>query len=86
MDDEKYFTFTNNNMPGNDGYYTVDKSSVSDKVKFKCKLKFENKVLVWVVISDKGISKAVIRDSSGPAINAEVYQRECLPIGIETPF
>ena len=25
MDDEKYFTFSCNNMPGNDGYYTNDK-------------------------------------------------------------
>lgn len=80
MDDEKYFTFTNDNMPGNDGYYTANKKCVPEDVKFKCKLKFEKKILVWVVISEKGISRAVIRDSTGPAINAEVYQRECLPI------
>lgn len=80
MDDEKYFTFTNDNMPGNDSYYTADKDSVPDSIKYKCKLKFEKKVLVWVVISEKGISKALIRDSSGPAISADVYQSQCLPI------
>lgn len=80
MDDEKYFTFTNDNMPGNDGFYTNDKNDVPESVKFKCKLKFEKKVLVWATISEKGISELVIRDSSGPAVSAAVYQQECLPI------
>lgn len=33
-----------------------------------------------MVISDKSISQPVIRPSTGPAINAQAYQRECSPI------
>ena len=32
-----------------------------------------------MTISENGISEPVIRDSIGPAINADVYQNECLP-------
>ena len=41
MDDEKYFTFTHNNMPRNDGFYTRNKENVPDNIKFKTKAKFE---------------------------------------------
>lgn len=40
LDDEKYFTFTND-MSGNDGYYTNDKHSVTERVKFKSKANLE---------------------------------------------
>ena len=34
LDDEKYFTLAADNMPGNAGYYTNDKSTSSDSVRF----------------------------------------------------
>ena len=33
-----------------------------------------------MTISENGISEPVIRDSTGPAISADVYQNESLPI------
>ena len=46
LEDEKYFTFSNTNVPGNSGYYTDDKTSTSAEVRFKLNQKFPPKVLV----------------------------------------
>lgn len=43
MDDESYFTFSGDDMPGNAGFYTQDISSAPDKVRFKSKTKFPKK-------------------------------------------
>lgn len=48
INDEKYFTFTNDNKAGNDGYCTSDKETVPDNVKYVPEQKFEHKILVWV--------------------------------------
>ena len=42
------------------------------------KTKFELKVLVWLVISFKGISASVIRPRGAKAINADIYIDQCL--------
>lgn len=47
MDDEKYFTFSNNNDQTNKGFYTDSLSTTSENVKYSKKSKFEPKVLVW---------------------------------------
>lgn len=39
--------------------------------------KFEEKVLVWIAIGPKGLSKALIR-KSGFAINAKTYLDQCI--------
>jgi hypothetical protein len=44
MDDEKYFTLSNSEMKGNDGFYTDDYQNVPDDVRFKSKKKFEDKI------------------------------------------
>lgn len=84
LDDEKYFTLTGSNMPGNDIFYSSDKSLTPDKVKMKFKHKFEKKVLLYIAISKNGISKAYFRNS-GNAINQYVYQNDCID-GILVPF
>ncbi len=78
MDDEKYFTLNGHNMPGNSGYYTDSKDTVPDSVRFTGKEKFPLKVLVWVAISERGISKPLIRPSKSAAINSAIYIKECL--------
>jgi transposase len=72
-DDETYFTYSGDNMPGNVGYYSNDKKTCPDSVRFIGKEKFPKKVLVWIAISDHGISKPCIRSSKSEAINSEVY-------------
>lgn len=77
LDDESYFTLSHSSIAGNDGYYTSDINSVSPKVKFSKKKKFEKKVLVWIAIGPKGLSRPLIR-KSGYAINQETYLSDCI--------
>ena len=46
LDDEKYFCFGGDEMPGNAGYYTDDKEKCPDNVRFAGKEKFPKKILV----------------------------------------
>lgn len=78
IDDEKYFTFSGHNMPGNAGYYSNDKSNCPDEVRFAGKEKFPTKILVWIAISDRGMSKPLIRPSNAEAIKSDIYISECL--------
>ena len=78
MDDEKYFSFSGHHMPANAGYYSNDKDKCSESVRFAGQQKFAPKVLVWAAISERGISKILIRPQKSPAINAEIYTSECL--------
>jgi hypothetical protein len=78
VDDEKYFPFSGDNMPGNTGYYTMDKSTCPDSVRFAGKDKFPKKMLVWIAISDRGISKPLFRLSKSLAIKSDIYIDECL--------
>ena len=57
MDDEKYFLLQVQSAPTNRGFYTSDKRTTAPQVKFKRTQKFEAKILVWIAISEKGISK-----------------------------
>lgn len=78
VNDEKCFTFSNNDMPQNTGFYTFDKEHASDYVKFKPKEKYEKKILVWLALSAKGISTPFIGTTKGPAVIADVYIEKCL--------
>ncbi|XP_050500950.1 uncharacterized protein LOC126880917 [Diabrotica virgifera virgifera] len=79
MDDEKYFTLSNSEMKGNDGFYTNDYENVPDEIKFKSKKKFGDKILVWCAISEAGfISQPYIGVVRGEALNANIYIQRCL--------
>ncbi|CAF3544917.1 unnamed protein product [Rotaria socialis] len=78
VDDEKYFTFSNDDMPQNVGFYAFGKEDVPDNVKFKTKEKYPKKVLVWLALSAKGISTPYIGSTKGPAITADIYVNKCL--------
>jgi hypothetical protein len=78
MDDEKYFRFSGDRMPGNDGYYTRDKNTCPDDVRFIGEDKFPKQMLVWIAISEDGASKPVIRPVRAEAINQNIYINECL--------
>ena len=63
MNDEKYLIFFGQNMPQNACYYTDNKESCPDNVRFHGIEKYPNKILAHVTISDRGISQALIRPS-----------------------
>lgn len=77
LDDESYFPLSRSQMPGNNVFYTNDISNTPSDIKYKFKKKFENKVMLYIVISDRGVSKPWFKPS-GLAINQEVYQNQCL--------
>ena len=77
MDDEKYFSLSNTSTPGNDIFYTSDKSTAPNQIKYAMKKKFEEKVLVWIAISEEGLSKHYVHKSR-IAISSDIYIRECL--------
>jgi transposase len=56
MDDEKYFLLHNESTAANRGFYTSDPSTTPSAVKFKRTQKFAPKILVWIAISENGIS------------------------------
>jgi len=84
LDDESYFTLTKYQMPGNKIYYTSNQNLTQPNVKLKFKQKFEPKLMLYIVISEREISKPYLR-SSKIAINKEVYINDCLK-GILMPF
>ena len=51
MDDEKYFTLTNEWVSTNRGFYTSAPSITPYNVKFKRTQKYCTKVVVWIAIS-----------------------------------
>ena len=77
LDDESYFTLSNSTLTGNDSYYSNDRTLTPDDVKHYDKSKYEPKVIVWLAISTKGVSKILIRPN-GMAVNQEVYLNECI--------
>ena len=72
MDDESYFDQNGMDFRGNKYYFTLSDQEVPDEVKFKTKQKYPFKVLVWVAISEKGMSGFMIQKSRG-AINSDKY-------------
>jgi len=77
LDDESYFTLSNNKLSGNDSFYSSDISKTPYDVKnWKC-AKYEQKVLVWVAISRFGVSDPFIV-RSGFSINQSVYLNQCI--------
>ncbi|XP_050515006.1 uncharacterized protein LOC126890196 [Diabrotica virgifera virgifera] len=78
MDDEKYFTLSNSEMKGNDGFYTRNVQDAPDEVRFKGKVKFADKILVWCAISEAGVSQPFVGRVRGEAPNADIYIDRCL--------
>lgn len=75
MDDEKYFTFSSTH---NSGYYTIDKNSCPESVRFLGHEKFPGKVLMWIAISERGMSQPYFAPSKSFSVNKNVYINECL--------
>ena len=78
IDDEKYFFFAGDNIPGNSGYYTNVKETCPESVHFVRKEKLPKKLLAWIAVSDRGMSEPLFRTSKAVAINASTYINEFL--------
>jgi transposase len=77
MDDEKYFLLHNESISANRGFYTSDPSAAPPEVKFKCTQKFEPKIMVWVAVSENGISKPFFLEQQ-QAITQTTYLNKCI--------
>lgn len=77
IDDESYFTLNGYDQPNNRGYYASDKSTVDPNIKYKRRKKFAPKILVWIAISNKGISDAYFLPKNG-SIDANIYINQCI--------
>ena len=77
IDDESYFIFKHTNKNSNVGFYSDDAKNAPKNVKYKRKSKFEKKILVWITISPRGISKPFIVPAR-LAINQTVYKNDCI--------
>ena len=76
MDDEEYFLLQDQSAPTNRGFYTSDKRTTAPQVKFKRTKKFEAKILVWIAISEKGISKPFFSKQK-QAVSQTGYLNRC---------
>ena len=77
MDDEKYFLLQDQSAPTNRDFYTSDKCTTAPQVKFKRTQKFEAKILVWIAISEKGISKLFFSKQK-QAVSQTTYLNRCI--------
>lgn len=76
MDDESYFTMDGNEWQGK--HYFEGKRPIDDNIKFVEHTKFPKKVLLWLAISQHGMSEPEFFES-GLAVNSERYINYCLP-------
>ena len=53
IDDESYFTLSNNSQPGNDSFYSDNVQKTPASIKHKLETKYEEKIMVWLAISPK---------------------------------
>lgn len=77
IDDESYFTLSNSTNNKNSGFYTNDISQTPNDVKYYKKGKYEAKLMVWIAISCKGLTRPYMAPS-GMAIDSQTYINKCL--------
>ena len=82
IDDESYFTLGNAVQPGNDIFYSSNVSKTPESVKNKYVKKFEEKLMVWVAISPRGMSEPYFVPN-GLSVNQYVYLEECVKKRLE---
>ena len=76
IDDEAYFPLLCSSVPGNRYYYATARGDAPDAIRQSPQKKFESKVLIWLAISRKGISRAFICHAG--TMNKDVYIKECI--------
>lgn len=74
LDDEKYFGLSG---PVNGMYYARSRESVPDEVRYVQREKYEKKVLMYLAVSERGISEMLLTESR-IAVNQQTYTEQCL--------
>lgn len=74
MDDETYFTLKNDKIPNNSFYYATCSGDAPVKQRTSAHRKFEQKLMMWIAISPKGISKPFFF-KSGEAVHQKTYSQ-----------
>ena len=80
MDDESYFPLKSDNCPGNSGYYKrrdMAKGDVPEEIRFCGQDKYPVKLMVWVAISEHGISEPFFCPRK-VSVNGEIYRSDCI--------
>ena len=77
MDDESYFTLDGTGLPGNDIFYTDNVSKTPNEVRFRRQAKFPAKIMVWAVISRRGI-KLMVFGKKFTSMDNVIYRKKCL--------
>lgn len=75
---------SHSSINGNNNFYSSDRSQTPTSVRFRSKAKFEPKLLVYVCISEKGLSTPFFA-LRGLATNGQIYLKECIKNKLE-PF
>ena len=75
IDDESYLTLSHGTINGNNNFYSSDVSRTLARVRFQPQAEFEEKMLVWTCLSDRGVSKHYFVPS-GLAVNQNIYLEE----------
>jgi hypothetical protein len=78
MDDRSYFTIDGNEWQ-QQSYYESEDHPATEDAKFNRKTKFSAKVLLWLAVSECGISELVFFKAS-LAVTKEVYLSKCLAV------
>jgi hypothetical protein len=76
IDDESYITLDGNEWQSQD-YYYHESSSTSDEVRNIAQQKFPEKVLMWLCISERRMSKLKFF-KSGLGIKGDTYSTQCI--------
>jgi hypothetical protein len=78
MDDESYFMVDGSEWQ-QQSYYESEDHPATEDLKFIRKTKFPAKVLLWLVVTESGISEPV-SFKAGLAVKKEVYISKSLPV------
>ena len=65
-------------MSGNRHFYTSDKDSTPSEIATFSKQKFEPKVMLWIAISPRGITRPVLTSGRSMAVTSDTYISWCL--------
>ena len=84
MDVESHFIYSGAQMPSNAGFYASAGGDAPPQVKYRPERKYSRKLLVWLAMSPRGITRPVIMPSAGN-VTGEVYREKCLK-GVLLPF
>ena len=76
MDNEAYFGYAGHDFSQNRGFYSENKELTPRDVKFKAREKLPPRVMVWLAISESGISSPYIMESG--TLNGDIYLQNCL--------